>query len=364
MGRQPREVKIVQAASQEAALAARLYNDPSVSRSLEAFIVHMNLAWLYLLQAEFTRDHVDFRYRDPKHPNRLQYINDGSVPRGKGEAKRWELAKCLKERWVNDHDPVRTNIDFFIALRNRIEHRHLSSDSSLELVVCGKAQALLFNFEEEIVSQFGASWSLASVLRFPVFIGTFSPEGQETLLRLQNKLPSELRKFIVDYDAGLTRETQEDQRFEFRPRVVLEKGVRGPDSLIMQFTRPEDMTDEELAATEQLGKRGQALIVEKTRAVASADKLKPSQVVKCVASAIPFRFAITDHTYAWKHEAIRPEGGSAHPEGTKEQYCVFDKPHGDYLYTSTWAQRLIAKYQTVDGFREMTGREPVMKRDE
>ena len=59
------------AAVDEACLAVRLYNDPAERRSFEAFIVHMHLAWLYLLHAELTRDSIDYRYRDPKNPPSL-----------------------------------------------------------------------------------------------------------------------------------------------------------------------------------------------------------------------------------------------------------------------------------------------------
>lgn len=147
MGRQRKELVLMRAARDEAALAVRLFNDPGANRALEGFIVHMNIAWLYLLQAEFTRDGVDFRYRDTKNPKRLRYFYDGSTEKVK-EVKHWELSQCLKKRWPNENDPVRSNIDFFIALRNKIEHRHWAGDKSLELVISGKAQALLHNFEE------------------------------------------------------------------------------------------------------------------------------------------------------------------------------------------------------------------------
>jgi len=42
-----------------ARLTARLYNDAAEVRSFEGFVVHMHLAWLYLLHAELTRDDVD-----------------------------------------------------------------------------------------------------------------------------------------------------------------------------------------------------------------------------------------------------------------------------------------------------------------
>lgn len=170
-----------------------------------------------------------------------------------------------------------------------------------------------------------------------------------------------MRKFLVDYDAGVSDEVLQDQRFEFRPRVILEKAPRGPDSLIMQFTNANDMTEEELTALDVFAKRGIAVVVEKNRPVANADKFKPSQVVEFVYSQIPFRFSMSDHTNAWQAQAIRPKGDDSAPERTIEQFCVYDRPHKDYLYTQAWINRLIEKCSTEDGFTAFTGRPPKRK---
>jgi hypothetical protein len=51
----------LQASKNEACLAVDLYNRSSGKRSLEGFVVHKHLAWLYLLHARFEHDGVDFR---------------------------------------------------------------------------------------------------------------------------------------------------------------------------------------------------------------------------------------------------------------------------------------------------------------
>ena len=61
MSRRPRWMPTLDAARCEAILAVRLYNDPTETRSFEAFVVHMHVAWLYLIHARFTRDGVDIR---------------------------------------------------------------------------------------------------------------------------------------------------------------------------------------------------------------------------------------------------------------------------------------------------------------
>jgi len=77
---------MVEASRDEASLAVRLYNDPAEVRAFEGFVVHMHLAWLYLLHAEFTRDKVDYRYWRRDNPRLLEKVD--------GEPKRYELASA------------------------------------------------------------------------------------------------------------------------------------------------------------------------------------------------------------------------------------------------------------------------------
>jgi hypothetical protein len=181
MGRPPRWAATLRAARDEAILAVRLYNDATGTRAFEGFVVHMHVAWLYLLHAQFMRDGIDYRYIDRDHPRRFIKVD--------GEHKRWELARCVEERWPDPNDAVRKNLEFFIGLRNRIEHRHARRDANLALAVSGHAQALLLNFEEQLTSQFGNDASLATVLRFPIFVGTFTTEGAQALLELAARRP-------------------------------------------------------------------------------------------------------------------------------------------------------------------------------
>jgi hypothetical protein len=107
---------MVRASCDEALLAVELHNRPDTPRSFEAFTVHMHLAWLYLLQARRVRDRVSYHYfRQVGRVRRYLYVD--------GERKCWDLAKHTRERWNDAADPVRANLEFFIGLRNKIEHR-------------------------------------------------------------------------------------------------------------------------------------------------------------------------------------------------------------------------------------------------
>jgi hypothetical protein len=49
------------ASKAEALLAVDLYNQSNRSRRLEGFFVHMHMAWLYLFEAQYQRDDLDYR---------------------------------------------------------------------------------------------------------------------------------------------------------------------------------------------------------------------------------------------------------------------------------------------------------------
>src|SRR5262245_16536711 len=103
---------MLKAAKQEAVLAAQLYNDPAEPRRLEAFYVHLHLAWTYLLHAKFRRDRIDYHGRQP----------DGRLARVAGEPATWGLPRSVEEEWPAHH-PIRRNLELSLALRNHIEHR-------------------------------------------------------------------------------------------------------------------------------------------------------------------------------------------------------------------------------------------------
>lgn len=343
MARPARWKSTIDAACAEACLAVRLYNDPSEERSFEGFIVHMHLAWLYLLHAEFQRDGVDYRYRQKDNPRRFEKVD--------GEPKTWELAKCVLVRWP-DQIAARANIEFFIALRNKIEHRYTKFQQELALAVGGKSQAVLLNFEEELTSKFGSQFSMATKLRFPVFIGSFTTEGQQALERLHAGLPRELRRFIARSVHELPEQVRDDDKYDMRLRVFLELVKNPASGLPIQFMRASEMTAQQ---KELLRSSAMVIVREQQRDVSNRGWLKPSQVVKAVARQIPFKFNMSHFVKAWKIESIRPEWGTDHPERTVEQYCRYDEPHDDYTFSLSYVEHLVRHLCTPDGYRDFLG---------
>ena len=328
---------------QEALLAVDLYNRSGEQRRLEAFVVHMQIAWLYLLQARFERDGIDFHFRDAR----------GRREKVDGDFKTWDLARCIKEVFPNQNHPVRRNVEFFIGFRNKIEHRY---EQLLESIVAGKAQSLIMNYEQMLVETFGERESLADRLRFPVFLTSLTDGAVSALKEVHKRLPKRLTKFVSDFDASLTDDVRDDHRYEFRVYLVQQTGPKTEADASMRFVRYDDLSAEERAKLDQV----LTIVREKQVPVSNAGNHKPSDVCRRVSEVLGVKFSpYSDHVRAWRHHKIRPETGEAHPERTDGRYCFWDEPHHDYVYTDAWITKLTTDLIDPAKFEEVIGHAPV-----
>jgi Protein of unknown function (DUF3644) len=353
LSRRARYWTSVNAARDEACLAVELHNRPHEPRSFEGFVVHMHLAWLYLLQGEMARDKIDYRYWQGRRLVRVD-----------GEPKCWELTKSMEQRWPQDNDPVRSNLEFFIGLRNKIEHRYSAHSPALAIATSGHAQALLLNFENELVGQFGSNQTLAATLRFPVFVGTFTAAGEDTLRTLHARLPKDIRTFIGSYRSKLDPAVADDQRFEFRLKLIPELTPRAPDALALEYIRLEDLSETARKALIALGRTGHVIVREQKRAVANSGRMKPGEAARQIQNGVPFVFKLQPHFVdAYRALKVRPRSNDPHPERTREEFCIYDEVHRDYSYKPAYVKYLQRELSTAEGFREIIGRAPELRTD-
>jgi len=329
------------------------FNRPAGRRPLEAYLVHMHIAWLYLLQAEFVRHEINFYYRDPQRPSRYAKVD--------GERKSWELTRCVRERWPDADDPVRRNLELTIRLRNKIEHRY---EPGLRVLAAGFTQSLILNYEEEVVAQFGDQFSVAQIVHMPVALSTYTREGLARLEAAQRMLPKRLRDYFVQYRNALAPEVRDDRRFEFRIEIVQKRAPKSDADLAVSFVREEELSEDERRAYETLEKTGRVILQEKTRPVLNLGRLKPTAVCEQVEAAIPFCFRpSSEFPMAWKRLKVRPPSktkGNARIQ-TDERYCVYDEPHDDYVYTQAFVTLLVERCATTEGFEGLIGREPRLR---
>lgn len=320
----------------------------SSTGSYADFVTHMHRAWHYLLQAQFHRDKIDYHYRDAQ---------TGRHVKVDGEPKAWALDDCIKHRFAQSNDPVRRNIELFIGLRNKIEHRY---EHGLKIVTGGKAQALVINYEAELVAQFGASYSLADRLRFPVFLESITGRLDE-MRAITRKLPRRTRDLVARYEAGLDQQVLDDLQYDYRIRLVPMTGPKTDADLAVDFVRLDDLSEDERKIMLKAGRTGTVIVRDRQVEVAAKDKLLPKRVAALVEEQVPFHFTVANNTELWKRLAVRPATDAEDPYQTECKYCVYDEPFGSYVYTQAWVKRIVREVGTVDKYRSVFGREPRMK---
>ena len=140
MGLRKGKTKITLEASIDAALlAVEIYNKPRTTFRSEAYISLMIIAWTRLFHAYFSNT-IGNKYYYKGRNGRYILVD--------GERKAWELSECIK-KYQKLTEPVKKNIEFFIKLRNKVEHRHIEKNE-INTLIFGECQALLYNYENKL----------------------------------------------------------------------------------------------------------------------------------------------------------------------------------------------------------------------
>ena len=331
------------AKSRESAFAAlRVFNDPLSAFRTETFIVLMIIAWNSLLQALLERSSVDYYERDESG---AQVIIGGRAK----VLETWKLVQLALS--ADEYRAVRANLDFFLGLRHQISHRYLPA---LDVAVMGEAQAMLLNFENLLVNRFGEEAALGDRLAVPLQLSGF--RNQETLRSLrkaQAQLPTDVSDYLTRHRSGVDDDvlTNSEYCLQIFFVPVAANRERSADAVV-RFV-PLDRVTPEL---EQLLSQTGVVTKRRITPVASADLLRPTEVVNLVAERLPYRFTMDTHTRCWRHYKLRPPSGSGEPEATDARYCRWDRLMKGYGYTRAWVEKLVrdlsdeGKYESVVGY--------------
>lgn len=80
---------------------------------------------------------------------------------------------------------------------------------------------------------------------------------------------------------------------------------------------------------------------------------KPGEVVSKVHQKTGKVFTPHNHTQAWRKFEARPRKGTAQPDNTKREYCVYHAVHKDYSYSDQWIALLVAEVSDDQKFADL-----------
>jgi hypothetical protein len=342
----PRKVKgALEKARDSALLAVEVYNKPAVKFKSGCYITLMVIAWTSLFHAIFFR-----KKRKPfckEHGRFVKIEND---------SKYWELGECLSQYFKSDTgNPVRKNLEFFIPLRNRIEHRSMPE---LDSNIFGECQAMLLNFDEMLAKEFGGEYCLRECLSFSLQL---FPSSESLVAAVKHHPDTKpVVEFIQQFRSTISPDITASGKYSFKAFLIQVANHKSEDVLPVQFVHYDKLPDKQKQEVSRIA----ALIKLKEVPVSNADKMKPGEVVKKVQAELGdpkilrgarsvSRFNESIHAKCWKHFQVRPLSKSAQPAETNSKYCVYDKAHNDYVYTQAWADFLVQKLRDEAFFQSL-----------
>lgn len=310
-----------------ALLAVEIYNKPRAPFRVESFITHMIMAWTKLFQAHFHHTIGDKFYYKNKN-GRYDIID--------GEKKAWELKTCI-QKYGNLGDAEKANLNFFIRLRNKIEHRHIEKDE-IGIIIFGECQSVLFNYENKLIEFFGEEYALNESLAFSLQFSRIRTIKQNIASKtLLSKEVKELKEFIDKYRDSLSDDIFNSQAFSVKLIQVPKIANTNRNDLAVEFVNWNSLSEEDKENYEKIT----AIIKDKviSKEVVNPGKLKPGDVLKLVNAQISNPISHFDHKCLFYTFSIRPtkEDIDTDPFETNTKYCHYDEVHDDYVYQDAWA---------------------------
>lgn len=336
--RQGKTKQLLESAIDCALLAVEIYNKPRTPFRVENYITSMIMAWTKVFHAHFQNGIGDRYFYKKKGSTRYELID--------GERKAWELTTCIK-KYSTLNASVKANLEFFIKLRNKIEHRHINKDE-IGLIIFGECQALLNNFESFVIDCFGEEYAINESLAFALqFSKLRTNQQRKASKKLLSKEVKELKDFISKYRESLEEGTFNSQDFSIKLISVPKISNTNRNDLAVEFVNWNTVQEKDKHKYSKL----LAIIKEKhiIKEVINPGKFKAGAVVdKVNADSQMSDFSHFDHKCLCCIYSIRPyqKEKDSDPFNTNSDYCHYDEAHDDYLYQEAWAEYIIALIDT------------------
>ena len=312
-----------------ALLAVEVYNKPRTTFRSQAYIVLMIIAWTRLFHAYFNKT-IGSRYYHKKS-GRYEYLN--------GERKAWDLKTCMN-KYEGLSEPVKANLQFFIDLRNKIEHHNVAK-REVDVLIFGECQSLLYNYENILIALFGEEYAINESLAFAL---QFSYMRHEEQKQASKKVLSaelrEIRNYIDNYRSSLSDEVFKSQEYSIRFIQIPKISNTNRGDLAMEFVREDEFDPERF---EQI-----TVITKDKRVLAEAKNvgsILPGKVVKKVKETTLLDFIMHDHICLYTIFSVRPPGNDPNPDVTKTKYCHYDFANKNYVYNESWVEFIVKLFE-------------------
>lgn len=342
---------ILESSIDSALLAVEIYNKPRTTFRSEGFITLMIMAWTRMFHAYFNSTLGD-KYYYKKKNNRYELID--------GERKAWELSTCIK-KFGKLPKSVESNLNFFIKLRNKIEHRHIEK-REIDTLIFGECQSLLFNFETQLIDFFGDLYSINEALVYSLQFSQIRTKQQDKANKsVLSKDLSDIISFIEKYRNSLDEDTYNSQEYSIKLIQIPKISNTNRADAAVEFVRWDSLDEQDKEAFEKLT----VIIKDKTVKIEAANvgRLKPSEVVQKVNHKLNGkRISQNLHTTLYKLFQIKPQNGSDDPFDTNTEFCLYDEPHKDYVYQDDWVEFIVNFIQS-ESFTDVELREKERKKE-
>lgn len=339
----PYNVRVSLEKAREAALlAVEIYNKPAIKFKSCGYITLMIIAWTSLFHAIFFKRKIKPYFK----------LENGRFKRIGGDYWYWDLERSLNEYFTDQSNPVRKNLEFFIPLRNKIEHKSLPD---IDSNIFGECQALLLNLDELIENEFGSKYCIRESLSFALQL--FPSKESLNINLSQNSISKPIFEFINQYRSSISTEVFESNKYSFKAFLIQVANHQSRNALPIQFVHYDQLEDSQ---KEELGKFV-AMVKFKKVEVANSGGFRAGEVVNAVQNAlgnikIPKgkklinKFNHNTHALCWKKYKVRPNSISKQPYLTESKYCIYDKVHKDYIYSQAWIDFLIEKMKNENEY--------------
>jgi len=179
---------------------------------------------------------------------------------------------------------------------------------------------------------------------------------------LANKDLHNVVDFIDNYRSTISTDVVDTGKYSFKAFLIQVANHPSANATPIQFIRYDLLDEKEKSTVNRIA----TLVKYKYKEVPmpNLDLLRPGKVVAKIQEALGNpkvirsgvegdRFTMDAHTRCWKKYEVRPSGGSENPQNTKKEYCIYDEPHDDYLYTSDWVLFLAEKLKSEAEFTSL-----------